>query len=1386
MTTTLEFPSNCSTNVYTLNDFGEIAYIVCTVATPPTQDPSAFIVTAENTLARLRKTERQFREASILAALDVEARQLFTFYKKVDITAPKDQKTLLLKFGYVLRSNTCTIAYKTAARLPDLLKPEQSRLYRLFISAIVSSIKFLPNGETALQPLGPNMYLVEQTPSGTKIDHLDKIKKWILYRIDLQVVPSGHIILTIAKDGAFSFFRIQDCVTKVKWNGTKNSDSTAVYLAPVGRIARLNRSKILNQTNLIRTSDNQNNGESLLSDARREAWQELLPSWLKEHTDTSIEAKEGGWIEIEVPIEEVDHVSNDSQQDLATSDIVNSDSITWRTIFWPADLCFVFSDEDPIAEEDSEASQDPMQFVQDWILGTGGGTSKAEGGRKSVMDEDDEPLFADEGAFDDPVHFHPFGPPAFGPSQSIYPTPPDVGMLHPTPGFPSVDGMALTPANFPRGPAERSQPQHEDMMDFEDAPTSSGLQGLYDEDLFEENPDDNLGTETNGDEPNWDFFDGPGIIPKPARSASYGRNEESVTRSETQPGMMEANNETDGQGAASQAPAIAKSENMDSDAAPKMPVSIKSPQTQDRIEQPDRVLQAKSRLTLQPPSKRDPPLWNPEFATEPPVSVVSGRRSSLYDGLRSLPSVSKHDSRYGADGDYWFDPTLVLSNIKSYSKPNPLFQRPGSSPSDSDSLMTSSSNSPNPASQPNAGNVPFRQWTEYHYSSPTAANRQSEIDKKSIYQDVQQILGFLKPGLIEHPTLCDFRLDEPDSRKLPPTSPQKFLQIANVLVEQMSQTSLLPHGEYQSEMQTLFQDQLDVNVDLSGIKTSATPSTVFQLTNLRADHNNGRVQGKVIRIQPDQIRVRRTERPLTASISILNFWDTLNLQPESGLKDVTAFCIHPGLANVTEGCLCLLQRLAETYNSCSLGALTIGQLPGLTDTGLISWVPNDVGERSLLQTCKLVGTTLATASNIKGTVLVCMVGRNQSATAYLETCIAFFSLFESFTEARTDIQGVTDIALQVVPQNFVANAEALVIPSPTAYIRLAIEVYNRLPPPNFPASPATCSSAVVLSKSENSVHLQLTPTYGSPLEKNGPCFHLAYSVSLDNRWITAAWTDELGRVALTMSYCLRVRPSGKSRPLHDVFREMWDVSQDLMSKVRGPWRLAIVRHGYYEQSELVDWHQIFENSPPLQKRCLLVLLSVQIDPELEIFLPLNHGKTAPTGTQNLYGTPASTPQGSMTSPEQTVPATPTPGGSSFMNAPTPSDPGFDLNAESDLTLLDPSEDSWGVILPYGVNQTRSLIELRPSQVTGYLMKRKGAKWEGGYNMIEFSLITSTLQIANTSSETSPDELLEDLIKQYRGLVTLGATRGCVDPNRECLPWHIATAIRGARLLGQVM
>jgi mediator of RNA polymerase II transcription subunit 13 len=305
------------------------------------------------------------------------------------------------------------------------------------------------------------------------------------------------------------------------------------------------------------------------------------------------------------------------------------------------------------------------------------------------------------------------------------------------------------------------------------------------------------------------------------------------------------------------------------------------------------------------------------------------------------------------------------------------------------------------------------------------------------------------------------------------------------------------------------------------------------------------------------------------------------------------------------------------------------------------------------------------------------------------------------------------------------------------------------------------------------------------MTKGGPGLHVAYCLSADERWITTVWTDQTGKIALTMLYGIQLFHSSAKRSQREIFREIWATSQELMRKVTGRWRLNIVRNGYIAPAELMDWKHVVDGASAAQKHCVVLFLSVTLEPSLRILPPSTQGKAGWAHAPNQYGTPVSTPQAGMTSPDQIVPATPTPGGSATVNAPTPPEHGFDATSEMDLTLVDPAEDSWVVMLPYGVNQSVNTTVLRPALSSGMLMKRKGVKGEGGWSTIEVSLI-SVMRSSEKPEDLSADELLEEVIKQYRGLVTLSVTRGCVDLSSDCIPWHIATAVRGSRILGDVL
>ncbi|RMZ82107.1 hypothetical protein DV737_g2179, partial [Chaetothyriales sp. CBS 132003] len=278
-------------------------------------------------------------------------------------------------------------------------------------------------------------------------------------------------------------------------------------------------------------------------------------------------------------------------------------------------------------------------------------------------------------------------------------------------------------------------------------------------------------------------------------------------------------------------------------------------------------------------------------------------------------------------------------------------------------------------------------------------------------------------------------------------------------------------------------------------------------------------------------------------------------------------------------------------------------------------------------------------------------------------------------------------------------------------------VYGRIPPDSA-AFPGTCNYPLILADSGGIANIKFTmdSSVKSPISERNDVLHLAYALSEDLRWLTAAWTDVYGRKALTMTYQLRAKTMSKGRPKEEILRELWEVSRDLMKNQRTGWRLVVARIGFYDTVDLNGWTRLL-NGEIKASACELCLFAIEVHPSLKLGAPELEAKIGQGSNQNqqaLYGTPASTPQAAnATSPDNLVPATPTPSNTSALNAPTPPEHAFDTSIDGDLSLVDPVEESWAVILPFGINQSHSILDIRRAPASGYLIKRTNPRDEDG-------------------------------------------------------------------------
>lgn len=114
---------------------------------------------------------------------------------------------------------------------------------------------------------------------------------------------------------------------------------------------------------------------------------------------------------------------------------------------------------------------------------------------------------------------------------------------------------------------------------------------------------------------------------------------------------------------------------------------------------------------------------------------------------------------------------------------------------------------------------------------------------------------------------------------------------------------------------------------------------------------------------------------------------------------------------------------------------------------------------------------------------------------------------------------------------------------------------------------------------------------------------------------------------------------------------------------------------------------------------------------------------------------------------------------------TPASASFENDA--DARLVDVTEGTWG--LSVGNTLVPDVEpEIIPSLVSGYLLKRMGARDEDGLLTCGVGLIYA---------QRPCEVLLKEVLIMYGHLAALARIRGIVDPVKSILPWHVAAVVK---------
>lgn len=179
---------------------------------------------------------------------------------------------------------------------------------------------------------------------------------------------------------------------------------------------------------------------------------------------------------------------------------------------------------------------------------------------------------------------------------------------------------------------------------------------------------------------------------------------------------------------------------------------------------------------------------------------------------------------------------------------------------------------------------------------------------------------------------------------------EDLMQLAQLVVDQFCQSSL-HHGiegwESLSELERETTDLLtflDGNTSLGENERLDLKSYAFLLDSApnsvetppaRPNPQRREIKGSIVKLVPPHLRLHRGRDHLEVLSASMPFWETFGLEPASGRKDITAYCICPQFAE--EDVDAFMTRLEMLYSSCNFGKHTRGDQAENFKNGIGVW-----------------------------------------------------------------------------------------------------------------------------------------------------------------------------------------------------------------------------------------------------------------------------------------------------------------------------------------------------------------------------------------------------------------------------------------------------------------
>ncbi|KAF3079082.1 mediator of RNA polymerase II transcription subunit 13 [Orbilia oligospora] len=571
-----------------------------------------------------------------------------------------------------------------------------------------------------------------------------------------------------------------------------------------------------------------------------------------------------------------------------------------------------------------------------------------------------------------------------------------------------------------------------------------------------------------------------------------------------------------------------------------------------------------------------------------------------------------------------------------------------------------------------------------------------------------------------------------------------------------------------------------INRPKSSSDANSSPSLLFKISAPHVHvHRNATMPNSAIELLP----------------SALHFWDTFGFTPHSGPKDLLMAAVFPIDSGLATAARVYLEGFSSTYENCRLGEIlpvkTSQILDGLhgiafQGQGKQQTIDEKIMLRRYCDGIIRLGETLVEIEDELQNVVLFVVNPFDTPSSVLEICTAFHMLKKAYVSALNSSLRIfpNNIILQIVPIKNMAVYDGLVVQSHNQSIRCALEVYERCTltiqdhlSQTFPQE--TYSPSVTLAKlPPKSIAFRVSSDPSPAILQENMCLHMAYAQSIDERWISVAWGDDCGDIKEVGNFCLGMPGTVVLRAFEDMCREIWAVTTKIISKKRVHWRISLVKVGAIDDDEIEFWMKLSHDCPVPNT---LTVFSSDPSPPLTFKYAIpSIMPQAFNGQAQLVGTPGATPQSSGVSPDQFGASSSQGGALTPGDTPAP-------EVDNDMALVDFTDETWGALLQHPLNNSDSTIVTRPALASGYLIKRSGPNETDEPAVLAVSLIRvgqRGLGVSASMAQQQPpvisksnEDVLREILTQYRGLVTLAQHFGVTDMMKEVLPWHIAAVMK---------